>query len=278
MNDGLRALVFDFDGTIAETERSGHRVAYNRAFREARLDWHWDEARYHQLLAIAGGRERLRYFIEHDRPPMPRAFDVESLIRDIHEKKTRHFAAIAAAIPFRPGVQRLIYEAHLAGLRVAIATTASKSGVDALLAQDSAIVAMIEIIGSAESVDRKKPEPDVYTWVLDRLQVPASACVAIEDSRIGLAAAIGAGIPTIVTISDYTGRDDFRGAEAVLTSLGDYDVAAESLAGIQPIGEVVDLSFLRSVRDGRARSACATAAPMPSAAVASSTPPIRSVG
>ncbi len=242
----LRAILLDFDGTIAETEQ-GQRTSFNRAFAECGLDWIWDEALYAALLEVAGGRERIRHYVEHyASPDRERAVD-EGLIAAVHRVKSRNFEAIAPGIPFRPGVQRLVYEAHFAGVRVAVATTASKRGVEALLSQDSVMPAMIDLIAGGETVVRKKPAPDVYLWALDRLGLRPQECIAIEDSRLGLQSALAAGLTTVVTISAYTVGQDFDGAAAVLTGLGDYDVAASRIRGPAPRSGLVDLAYLRSL-------------------------------
>ncbi len=258
--DPLRGIIFDFDGTIAETERFGERVAYNRAFEEFGLDWFWNEELYADLLSVAGGKERLRYYMARHRPNLVGDSASERLIGELHAAKKRKFGELAGSIPFRPGVQRLIYEAHLAGLRVAIATTASRSGVQALLAQDSAVAGMIDVIAAGEDVERKKPAPDVYVRALAELNLGAGACVAIEDSRIGLSASLAAGLTTVVTRSDYTVDDDFTGAAAVLSTLGDYDVAALALSGPSPASGMVDLTFLRNLLRGGAPRAESDAA------------------
>lgn len=250
MNQKLRGLIFDFDGTIAETERFGQRVAYNRAFTECGLDWNWDEELYADLLTVAGGKERLRYYLARYRPELLDDAVKEGLIVDLHRAKIRNFATIAPTIPLRPGVLRLVDEAHVAGLRVAIATTASQPGVEALIAQNPALPPMIDVIAANEAVERKKPAPDVYLWALDRLNLPASSCIAIEDSYVGLCAALAAGLTTIITISDYTANDDFTGAAAVISTLGDDGREVHPLAGFVPERGVVDLPFLRTVLQG----------------------------
>lgn len=176
MNGELRGLLLDFDGTIAETERFGQRVAYNAAFSELALDWNWDETLYGELLNVAGGKERLRYFLQQYRPDLLEAAGVTDLIAKIHQAKIRHFAKIAPAIPLRPGVARLIREARAAGIKIAIVTTASRAGVEALLGQDAALAAMVDLIAANESVERKKPAPDVYLWALERLGLLAEDC------------------------------------------------------------------------------------------------------
>ncbi len=247
MNRTLRGLLLDFDGTIAETERFGQRVAYNHAFTELGLDWHWDEAMYGELLNVAGGKERLRYYLERYRPELLDQVIASGLIVKVHEAKIRHFARIAPTIPLRPGVLRLVTEAHAAGIVIAVATTASKAGVEALLSQNQTLSSMINLIAANEAVERKKPAPDVYDWTLDRLKLKPLDCIAIEDSNVGLRAALAAYLPTIVTLSDYTQSDDFAGASAILTDLGEPDELAQSLSGVKPRDGVVDVAFLQTV-------------------------------
>lgn len=247
MNRTLRGVLLDFDGTIAETERFGQRVAYNHAFTELGLDWHWDEDVYGELLCVAGGKERLRYYLERYRPELLDDVTVSGRIAEIHQAKIRHFARIAPTIPLRPGLLRLVTEAHSAGIMIAIATTASKAGVEALLSQNRALYSMISLIAANEAVERKKPAPDVYNWALDRLKLEPLDCIAIEDSSVGLRAALAANLPTVVTLSDYTQSDDFTGANALLTDLGEPDEPAQSLRGVKPKNGVVDVAFLQTV-------------------------------
>jgi HAD superfamily hydrolase (TIGR01509 family) len=249
MNE-LRGVILDFDGTISETERFGQRVAYNHAFSELGLGWDWDEETYGDLLSVAGGKQRLLYYIERYHPGRLADASTADLLSEIHRAKIRHFAKIAPTLPLRPGLLRLVAEANAAGIKVAIATTASKHGVEALLAQDPFLPGMITLIAANEAVENKKPAPDVYLWALDRLGFTAGECVAIEDSNVGLRAALAAGLPTIVTVSDYTADEDFSGASAVLTCLGGNDQPALSLQGARPEAGRVDLAFLRAIRAG----------------------------
>ena len=243
----LRGLFFDFDGTIAETERHGQRVAYNRAFADRGLDWTWGEDLYADLLNVAGGKERLRYYLERYRPRVPEGAVTEDLVVELHRAKARHFARIAPSIPFRPGIRRLVREARRSDCRVAIVTTASRPGVEALLAQDETLPSEIDLIAANEAVERKKPAPDVYQWALDRLGLDARECIAIEDSHIGLQAALRAGLTTIVTVSDYTRREDFTGAAAVLSDLGEPANPASCLRGPAPESGIVTVAYLQSL-------------------------------
>jgi HAD superfamily hydrolase (TIGR01509 family) len=216
----LQALIFDVDGTLADTERDGHRVAFNAAFRDAGLDWNWNPRLYGELLAVTGGKERMVHYAKLHAPQLAARADFDSFVRKLHTLKTSHYVHLVegGALPLRPGMANMIREARKAGLKLAIATTTSPENVSTLLraslAHDAA--KWFDVIGAGDIVPAKKPAPDIYLWVLERLGLPAADCLAVEDSAHGLKAATAAGIPTVITENDYTHGQDFSGAVAVL--------------------------------------------------------------
>jgi HAD superfamily hydrolase (TIGR01509 family) len=224
----LQALIFDVDGTLAETERDGHRVAFNAAFRAAGLDWDWTPELYGELLAVTGGKERIRCYCQRAHPEMLERADFDGLVRALHRDKTARYVELVGrgGLPLRPGVDHLLAEARSAGVRLAIATTTSPDNVTALLRASLAADGDVwfEVIGAGDVVPEKKPSPDIYLWVLERLGLAASDCLAIEDSRNGLRSALAAGVPTVVAEAQYTQGEDFSGALAVLPSLAGVSV------------------------------------------------------
>lgn len=250
----LDALLFDVDGTLADTERDGHRPAFNQAFADAGLDWHWDPALYGRLLAVTGGKERIKHYVEHYRPDYVRPASFDDMVADLHKTKTRHYTALAArgAIPMRPGVKRLLAEARAAGLRLAIATTTTPENVTVLLEHSlgAGSCDWFEVIAAGDIVPAKKPAPDIYRYALEKMGLDAADCLAFEDSENGLAASLGAGLKTLVTVNDYTVDHDFSGAAAVLSDLGDPGAPCRRIAGPDLDRPFVDLAWLRTLHRG----------------------------
>ena len=219
-----RAIIFDVDGTLSETEET-HRRAFNRAFSEARLDWHWDTALYDELLAVTGGKERIRHFMASRGIGAPTGEDPDAFVRRLHAGKTRVYTDMITGgdVDLRPGIRQLIEDARQRGFRLAIATTTTPANVDALLNVTLGGSDAFEVICAGDSVPQKKPAPDVYELALERLALTPTSCVAIEDSRNGLLSAVAAGIPTVITPGIYTRGQDFDEAAMVVDDLADCD-------------------------------------------------------
>jgi HAD superfamily hydrolase (TIGR01509 family) len=220
----LRAILWDVDGTLAETERDGHLPAFNRAFEALGLPWRWSESRYGELLAVAGGRERLLHDLQ-DQPQAPPAGPQRAaLVERIHRLKNQYYAAIVAAgtLPLRPGVAELFADCAAAGVPMAIATTTSGANVAALLGAHlgAGWRARFAAAVCAEQAPLKKPDPQVYLRALRQLGVPAADALAIEDSPAGIAAARAAGIAVVVVRSFYFADIDAGAALSAGPSLG----------------------------------------------------------
>jgi HAD superfamily hydrolase (TIGR01509 family) len=220
----IEALVFDVDGTLADTEEV-HRMAFNLAFDQLGLGWHWEQAEYRSLLAVTGGKERMKAYI--DSLPLGTAEKkrLHERVPEIHAAKTQHYTDIArrGGIALRPGVLRFLEEAQNAGLRLAIASTTTAVNIDALLQATlgSRGLTMFDVIACGDQVRAKKPASDIYLLALETLGVPPERAIAIEDSPNGLRSALGAGLWTLVTPTFWTEGSDFRGAGLVLPGLGD---------------------------------------------------------
>ena len=247
----LHALLFDVDGTLADTERDGHRPAFNQAFADAGLDWHWDVALYGKLLAVTGGKERMKHYIDHFRPDYRKPDDFEEMVAELHKVKTLHYSALAArgGIPLRPGVKRLLNEARATGLRLAIATTTTPENVTVLLEHSlgAGTQDWFEVIAAGDIVPAKKPASDIYHYALEKMGLAAADCLAFEDSENGLRASLGAGLKTLVTVNDYTLDHDFTGAAVVLSDLGDPDAPNQRLAGPDLDQPFVDVAYLKAL-------------------------------
>jgi HAD superfamily hydrolase (TIGR01509 family) len=245
----IEALIFDVDGTLADTERDGHRPAFNKAFQEYGIGWHWDVELYGRLLAVTGGKERIKFFVESFLPEHQRPGNVERLAADLHRIKTRHYMELLStgSIPLRPGVRRLLEEARDAGIRLAIATTTTPENVSALLHHSLGKDAekWFEVIAAGDIVPAKKPSSDIYLWALEKLRLPPDRCIAFEDSGNGLRSSLGARIKTVVTVSSYTKQDTFDGALAVLSELGEPDIPFKAIAGNTYGQNFVDIALIK---------------------------------
>jgi len=219
-----RAIIFDVDGTLSETEET-HRRAFNRAFWGAGLDWHWDQALYRQLLEVTGGKERIRYYIESFGGTGAPPDSLDTFVPALHAKKTEAYTEMVSGgeLSLRPGIRALLEDTRSREFRLAIATTTTPANVDALLAATLGNEEYFEVICAGDSVANKKPAPDVYELALEELGLPPEACVAIEDSRNGLLSSVAAGIATVVTPGIYTSGHKFDEAALVLNDLAASD-------------------------------------------------------
>lgn len=239
----LEALIFDVDGTLAETEET-HRRAFNDAFAALGLNWIWSPDLYRELLQVTGGKERIRYFIDKWRPQG--AEEALARFAELHAEKTRRYGELVSvgALKPRPGVLRLMHEMRkeAPAVKLAIATTTDPANVEALLKASFGADApsWFSAIGAGDIVPAKKPAPDVYRYVLKEMGCDASRAVAIEDSENGILAARRAGLAVVATPSFYTDTDDFSDAQLILSDLGERDAPFRYLGGRRPAGGMLD--------------------------------------
>lgn len=224
----LKAIIFDVDGTLAETEEA-HRTAFNQAFAELGREWHWTINDYRELLKVTGGRERIRHYL-----CIVGKSETDDFIAQVHARKNAVYAelVLSGEVALRPGIARLIGEARNRNIRTAIATTTSRANLTALLDCHFGIgsIAAFDAVVTGEDVSRKKPDPEVYERTLAALGLAPEACIAIEDSRNGLLAAAACEIAVLATPSLYTVGERFDGAVGLRANLNapypSVDVAA----------------------------------------------------
>jgi HAD superfamily hydrolase (TIGR01509 family) len=232
----IRAIFFDQDGVIIDTERDGHRVAFNRTFAEFGLNVEWGVEQYHQLLQIGGGKERMAHYFRQN-PDKLAGRDLDRLVRQLHERKTAVFIEMIeqGQLPLRPGVHRLMAQARDAGLKLGICTTSNERAAHAITSKYLADIPF-DVVLAGDVVKRKKPDPEIYTMASSRTGVPAQQCLVVEDSANGVRAARGAGMNVLATVNDYTRGEDVSAADLVVSTLGDPTGArAELLASTRPI-------------------------------------------
>jgi len=248
MQSQLQALLFDVDGTLADTEEI-HRQAFNAAFSEAGLDWVWSHERYHELLSVTGGKERIRFYLDQDRPDFQLPPNADEFIAQLHGNKTEHYVAMLTQgeVPLRPGVERLIREAHASGLRLAIVTTTSPENVSALFKHSFGVHEdeWFELVAAGSVVEKKKPAPDIYNYALEKMGLKAEQCLALEDSGNGELSAHAAGIDVVITVNQYTDQHNFSVAALVLDHLGEPAMPCTMLQGDLAPGPVIDTDYLR---------------------------------
>jgi HAD superfamily hydrolase (TIGR01509 family) len=232
----MKALIFDCDGVLVDTERDGHRVAFNRAFAAAGIDADWDVELYGKLLTIAGGKERMTFYFNE--VGWPKGKTAETLIPELHKRKTAIFTDLIAkgSLPLRPGVARIVDEAHAAGVRLGVCTTSDPKAIDGVLNLfGPERKKWFEVVLAGDIVRKKKPDPEIYNLAKQTLELDGRDCVVVEDSRNGLLASLGAGMPTLITTSTYTKDEDFKGAAKVVPELGDPPKVLVTLGDLKAI-------------------------------------------
>ncbi|MEL6930596.1 MAG: HAD-IA family hydrolase [Cyanobacteria bacterium J06600_6] len=251
MSSQLQCLIFDVDGTLANTERDGHRPAFNLAFTEAGLDWHWSVEFYGELLTVSGGKERLKYFLRQYLPQFQPDRPLNDFVAHLHQLKTNHYLNLLrrGEIALRPGTKRLIEEARAANITLAIATTSSLPNVIALL-EKYLDLDWFEVIAAGDIVPAKKPAPDIYNYVVKRLGLPLDSFIVFEDSDNGLDSAIAAGLTTVITVNNYTEQQDFSQAALVVSDLGEPEQPCRVIQGqLNSEFGYLNLASLRSLKN-----------------------------
>jgi HAD superfamily hydrolase (TIGR01509 family) len=231
----VKAIIFDCDGVLVDTERDAHRVGFNRAFAQFGIDAEWSIELYAKLLLTAGGKERMVvYFDEFGWPAGTETQEQkDALILDLHKAKTQITSDIVVDLPVRPGILRIIDEAMANGVKLGVCTTSNPKFIDAVLDLfGPERKAAFSFVHAGDVVKKKKPNPEIYELAKQTLGLPVNECIVIEDSRNGLLAATGAGYPTLITVSTYTAEEDFSEAVAVVPELGDAPNAQITLADL----------------------------------------------
>jgi HAD superfamily hydrolase (TIGR01509 family) len=221
----IKAIFFDQDGVIIDTERDGHRVAFNETFKHYGYDFEWDVDYYHELLQVAGGKERMKHHLH------TKGFGVEvkpededELIKEMHKYKTQTFIELieSGKLPLRPGVKRFMQEGMDAGLILGVCTTSNVKSAQAV-AYNILKDIKFEFVLAGDMVKVKKPDPEIYNMALEKTSLEPNEVVVIEDSRNGVLAAKAAGLYIVATTNVYTEKEDLSDADIIVTSLGDPD-------------------------------------------------------
>ncbi|UCD31977.1 MAG: HAD-IA family hydrolase [Desulfobacterales bacterium] len=219
----IKAIFFDQDGVIIDTEKDGHRVAFNEMFKAFGYDFQWDVDKYHQLLQISGGKERMRHYFREE-GIFPDFTDEEEtdLLLKLHKQKTEIFVNLieSGKLPLRTGVKRLMIEAMDKGLTLGVCTTANERSANAI-ARGMLHDIAFEFVLAGDVVSKKKPDPEIYLLALKKTGLNPKECIVIEDSRNGVLAAKKAGMHIVATTNIYTEDEDLSEADIVVTSLGD---------------------------------------------------------
>jgi HAD superfamily hydrolase (TIGR01509 family) len=221
----LKAIFWDQDGVIIDTEKDGHRVAFNKMFKAFGHDFEWDVDTYGALLEISGGKERMRHYFTQKGIMLEGIPEQDAeLLLTLHKKKTAIFVEMVESgiLPLRAGVKRIMQEAMQAGLRLGVCTTANERSATAI-AKGMLGDINLEFVLAGDVVSKKKPDPEIYLLALEESGLSPDQCIVIEDSRNGILAAKAAGLRAVATTNIYTANEDLSDASIVVTSLGDPD-------------------------------------------------------
>jgi len=247
----IKAIFFDQDGVIIDTERDGHRVSFNMTFKEFGFTDEWSVDYYHDLLQIAGGKERMKHHLmtkgfSKEVPPEK----VDDLIKEMHKRKTAIFVDLieTGKLPLRPGIHRFMKEAMAAGLKIGVCTTSNEQAARAITGKILSDI-KFDIVLAGDVVSKKKPDPEIYNLALSQTGLKPEEVIVVEDSKNGVIAAKAANTHVIVTTNYYTEKEDVSGGDIIVTCLGDPDGEKGKLTkgdkslkfdGVLHIGQVVD--------------------------------------
>ena len=242
----IKAVFFDQDGVIIDTERDGHRVSFNMGFKEFGFSDEWSVDYYHELLQIAGGKERMKHhsLTRGFNPPVS-PDEIDELVKVWHKRKTEIFVELieSGQLPLRPGVHRFMKEALDAGLLVGVCTTSNEKAARAITGKILSDI-KFDLVLAGDVVSKKKPDPEIYNLALTRTGLKPEECFVVEDSKNGVLAAKAAGLPTVVTTNYYTEKEDVSGGDIIVTSLGDPDVEK----GVLKKGDLPDFDGVLRVK------------------------------
>jgi len=223
--NAIKAVFFDIDGVIIDTERDGHRVSFNLTFKEFGFTDEWSVEYYHELLQVAGGKERMKHHWKTKgfSKPVPEA-EIDELVKAMHKRKTAIFVDLIESLklPLRPGVHRFMKEAMQAGLKIAVCTTSNEQAAKAVTEKALPDI-RFDLVLAGDVVSKKKPDPEIYNLALSEMGLKPEQAFVVEDSRNGVLAAKGAGLPTLATTNGYTENEDLSPADIIVTTLGDPD-------------------------------------------------------
>lgn len=247
----LKAIFFDMDGTIIDTEKDGHRVAFNEAFKQVGINAEWNVLQYHKLLQIAGGKERMKHYFQGEgKNFLPAEKSLDDFVQQLHLLKTEIFVSLieSGKLPLRPGIKRIMKEANELGIVIGICTTSNEKAVNTIVKSLLNDV-KIDLILAGDIVTKKKPDPEIYLLALKKTGFSPKEVLVVEDSENGLIAGKDAGIKVLVTVNEYTKNENLSRADAVVTSFGDETMPAEVLTGKLELREstVVHVSDIEQI-------------------------------